>query len=161
MRIFISSVLLSLTLLFVACSSGQSATATDTQSVNALPKMVVYKSPTCGCCGKWVEHMRDNGFLVDVVEENDLTRRKRSLGVPAALGSCHTAVVDGYVIEGHVPAQDVHKLLAERPQGKGLAVPGMPAGSPGMEMGDRRDDYTVWMFNGEKPPQAFAQHGGG
>ena len=160
MRIFISSVLLSLTLLFVACSNGQSATPTDTPPIKALPKMVVYKSPTCGCCGKWGEHMRDNGFLVDVVEENDLTQRKRSLGVPAALGSCHTAVVDGYVIEGHVPAQDIQKILAERPQGKGLAVPGMPAGSPGMEMGNRRDAYTVWLFNGDQQPQAFAQHGG-
>ena len=107
--------------------------------------MTVYKSPTCDCCRKWVEHVRENGFAVTVEDMGDVTPIKERYGVPRALTSCHTAVVGGYAIEGHVPADVIKKLLAERPAVAGLAVPGMPMGSPGME-GPRRDRYQVLTF---------------
>jgi len=114
-------------------------------------EMTVYKSPWCGCCEAWIDHLRANGFTVAVKEQEDLDPVKRAFGVPAAMESCHTAVVDGYVIEGHVPAADIKRLLAERPQARGLAVPGMPAGSPGMEQGGQRDPYEVILFGGGAP----------
>src|SRR5438128_2729148 len=93
----------------------------------------VYKTPTCGCCGKWVEHMRANGFNLEVTEVQDTAEYRRKYGVPEELRSCHTSIVNGYALEGHVPAGDVKKLLETRPKAKGIAVPGMPMGSPGME----------------------------
>jgi hypothetical protein len=98
-------------------------------------RVTVYKSPACGCCGDWVKHMQANGFSIDVREVTDVMPVKRRYGVPDNLMSCHTAVVGGYAIEGHVPAADVKRLLRERPKVKGLAVPGMVPGSPGMEQG--------------------------
>ena len=106
----------------------------------------VYKSPWCGCCGAWVSHLRKAGFQVEVIEADDLNPIKRRYRVPEALHSCHTAVVDGYVIEGHVPAREVKRLIKERPAAVGLSVPGMPIGSPGMEQGGRRDPYRVILF---------------
>ena len=94
--------------------------------------VTVYKSPTCGCCGKWVEHLGENGFEVETVDVNAMTSVKESLGVPQSMYSCHTAQVGGYVIEGHVPAADITRLLQQRPPIAGLAVPGMPIGSPGL-----------------------------
>ncbi len=111
------------------------------------PVVTVYKSPTCGCCSKWVEHLEQAGYRVDAVDRVDMMAVKDSLGVPSNLASCHTAVVDGYVVEGHVPAEQIARLLDERPEAVGIAVPGMPAGSPGMEMGDRRDPYDVIAFD--------------
>ena len=110
------------------------------------PTLTVYKTKTCGCCGKWVEHMRVNGFktIVNDVPSTGVYRQK--FGVPEKLQSCHTAVVNGYSIEGHVPAADILRLLKERPKAKGLAVPGMPAGSPGME-GSHQDAYSVVKFD--------------
>lgn len=109
-----------------------------------LPHMVVHKSPTCGCCGLWVEHMQQAGFHVEVIETDNLVPVKEHLGVPYGKGSCHTAEVGGYLIEGHVPAEDVLRLLAERPRARGLVLPGMPLGSPGMEVPDGRvQAYTV------------------
>jgi hypothetical protein len=108
----------------------------------------VYKTPTCGCCGKWVEHMRANGFKVEVTEVQDTAETRRKYGVPEELRSCHTAVVDGYALEGHVPAADVKQLLQSRPKAKGIAVPGMPMGSPGMEVeGGKRQAFQVMLFN--------------
>lgn len=125
-----------------------------------LPKMVVHKSPTCGCCGAWVEHMRGAGFSVEVRESDDLGPIKEALGIPYGKGSCHTAEVDGYFVEGHVPAEDVKRLLAEKPGAKGLVLPGMPAGSPGMEMPDGRTDaYTVELVTKDGDTTAFAHHG--
>ncbi|MBW7850752.1 MAG: DUF411 domain-containing protein [Rhodospirillales bacterium] len=113
----------------------------------AADEVVVYKSPYCGCCAKWVDHMRANGFSVAVREVEDVAPVKAAHGVAPSLESCHTAVVDGYVVEGHVPAGDVKRLLAERPRVRGLAVPGMPSGSPGME-GPTKDSYDVVAFDG-------------
>ncbi|MDG2049590.1 MAG: DUF411 domain-containing protein [Myxococcota bacterium] len=108
----------------------------------------VYKTPTCGCCGNWVNHLRAAGFDVKTTDLPDLTALKRSNGVPQSMASCHTALVGGYVIEGHVPASDIRRLLKERPRVAGLAVPGMPMGSPGMEHPDprRHEAFEVIAF---------------
>jgi len=115
-----------------------------TQIALAGPLITVYKSPSCGCCVKWVEYLQKEGFEVKIVNRDDLTSIKQREGVPAAMSSCHTALVDGYVIEGHVPAQAIRKLLKERPDTRGLAVPGMPANSPGMgEMDGKLKTFTL------------------
>ena len=112
------------------------------------PRLVVNKDPNCGCCSGWVEHMKTAGFETHVNEVTDLTALKAKLRVPAALSSCHTAEMDGYVIEGHVPAVAISRLLAERPAAIGLAVPGMPVGSPGMEVPGAPDEtYDVLLFD--------------
>ena len=124
-----------------------------------LPLLVVHKSPSCGCCGLWVEHMQQAGFPVEVRDTNDLNPIKERLGVPYGKGSCHTAEVAGYVIEGHVPAEDVKRLLAQRPDAKGLVLPGMPLGSPGMETPDgRTEPYTVELIADDGTTSAYAQH---
>ena len=107
----------------------------------------VYKSPSCGCCSAWVDHMRSAGFPVLVTDITDLRPIKNKLGVIPELRACHSAVIDGYVIEGHVPAREVLRLLKDRPQAIGLAVPGMPIGSPGMEQGSHRDPFQVILFS--------------
>lgn len=109
--------------------------------------ITVYKTPTCGCCGKWVGHLNANGFQAKVQDMPSVEEVKTKAGVPPDLQSCHTAMVEGYVIEGHVPADVIQKLLKERPKVAGLAVPGMPVGSPGMEQGDRKDPYDVVAFD--------------
>jgi len=112
----------------------------------AAADITVFKTKTCGCCAKWNEHLRSNGFKLTVNEVPSTAEYRQRYGVPEKLQSCHTAVVEGYTIEGHVPAADILRLLKEKPKAKGLAVPGMPAGSPGME-GARRDAYTVVRFD--------------
>jgi hypothetical protein len=111
----------------------------------ATPEVTVFKTKTCGCCAKWVEHMRSNGFKAIVNDVPSTAEYRHKYGVPAKLQSCHTAVVSGYTFEGHVPASDIQRFLKEKPKSNVLAVPGMPAGSPGME-GDRRDAYSVLRF---------------
>ena len=118
----------------------------------------VYKTPTCGCCTKWIEHLEANGFRVEAKELPDLRGLKQTNGIPPRLGSCHTAIVEGYVIEGHVPAQDIARLLEERPAVAGLAVPGMPIGSPGME-GPNPERYEVLSFDSGGRTTVFATHG--
>jgi hypothetical protein len=120
------------------------------------PGVLVFKSPTCGRCGGWVSHMVANGFRVETKEVADLAPVRRASAVPDALASCHTAFVGGYVIEGHVPAQDVWRLLRERPALKGLAVPGMVVGSPGMEQGPPQRYATIAFDN--RGTRVFAQH---
>lgn len=126
----------------------------------AAPLVSVVKSPTCGCCGAWVEHMQAAGFRTEVhdVGSDQLDAFKREAGVAPEHASCHTAIVDGYFVEGHVPAEDVKRLLAERPEARGLAVPGMPAGSPGMEMGDVRDPYDTLLVRRDGAAEVFARH---
>lgn len=121
-------------------------------------EVVVYKSPTCGCCKLWVQHLRDNGFTVMTRDVADLTPIKIKQGVAPELASCHTALVDGYVIEGHVPARDIRRLLRERPKVTGLAVPGMPIGSPGMEQGALRDHYQVLTFTPAGARSVYARY---
>lgn len=120
-------------------------------------RVVVYKSPTCGCCTEWVAHMRANGFRVETHDVRDTNPYRMQYGVPDELSSCHTAVVDGYAIEGHVPAADIRRMLREKPRIKGLAVPGMPQGSPGMEQGGPPDPYVTVAFDGRRS-WVFAQH---
>jgi hypothetical protein len=116
-------------------------------AASALPKMVVSKDPTCGCCGGWVEHLRAAGFAIEVIDTTEINRVKARLGVPSDLHACHTAEIVGYVIEGHVPAAAIERLLTEKPQAKGLAVPGMPVGSPGMNIeGSPPEEYAVFIF---------------
>ena len=123
-----------------------------------LPEVTVSKDPNCGCCTAWAEHLRAAGFPVKIAEQPDMPALKARLGVPEALASCHTAEVAGYVLEGHVPATAVLRLLKERPQAKGLAVPGMPIGSPGME-GGAPETYNVMLF-GAAPARPFAIYRG-
>ena len=119
----------------------------------------VYRSPTCGCCGKWLKHLEDNNFNVKDVVLNDMESVKEQHGVPKELASCHTAIVDGYVIEGHVPADDIITLLKSKPEIKGISVPGMPTGAPGMEMGGRKDPYRVIAFDKHNKSQIFNSYG--
>jgi hypothetical protein len=129
-----------------ATRSAVAAAQVATASEQALPKIVVYKTEGCGCCNGWVEHLQAAGFEVDARNVTDLMSVKRDAGVPAANSSCHTALVDGYVVEGHVPADVIKRLLAERPDIAGVAVPGMPTGSPGME-GSGAKPYDVLTFD--------------
>ncbi len=122
--------------------TGIAAAETDAAAVH----LDVYKSPTCGCCSKWADHLRENGFTVTTRDMEDVGSVKSELGVPSDLGSCHTAVVEGYVVEGHVPADVIARLLDERPEVAGIAVPGMPRGSPGMEA-PVSDPYNVMTFD--------------
>lgn len=119
------------------------------------PSLVVHKDPNCGCCAGWVEHLRGNGFAVTVTETADLQPIKTKLGVPAQLAACHTAEIMGYTIEGHVPAQAILRLISEKPKATGLAVPGMPVGSPGME-GGKPEPYDVILF-GDGSSKVFAR----
>ena len=130
---------------FMSLGIGHFAPAVFAQTETQLLK--VYKSPSCGCCDAWVSHMRDAGFRVVVTDIADLRPIKNKFGIVPELRACHTAVIDGYVIEGHVPATEVVRLLKDRPNAIGLAVPGMPIGSPGMEQGSRRDPFQVILFS--------------
>jgi hypothetical protein len=141
-------------------SPSQSVAATTPGAAKALPKLVVHKSPYCGCCELWVEHMKHAGFDVEVREVENLAPIKLALGVPAGAGSCHTAKVGGYFVEGHVPAEDIQRLLAEQPAAKGLAVPGMPAGSPGMPVADGQGQpYEVLLIGADGSATVYARHG--
>lgn len=145
-------------LLLLATTFGACAEA---PSPAVLPPVTVYKSPSCGCCGKWVEHMRNAGFTVEVRDVDNVHPVKMRVGVPVGKGSCHTAEVAGYFLEGHVPAADVKRLVTEKPAAKGLAVPGMPAGSPGMEVPDGRiQPYDVELVATDGSTRPFSHHGG-
>jgi len=129
----------------VAAAVGQDGAASQ---ASAWPVVDVYKTPTCGCCAKWVEHMQSHGFTVRTTDTTDIAPVKARHQIPAQVESCHTAVIDGYVVEGHVPAADVQRLLTERPSISGLAVAGMPIGSPGMELPDvKAQPYNVMAFD--------------
>jgi len=125
----------------------------------ATPTIQVFKTSTCGCCGNWVKHLQANGFEVAVKDVLDTGEYRRKYGVPEKLLSCHTGVVEGYALEGHVPAAEIHRLLQERPRAKGLAVPGMPMGSPGME-GSVSQAYSVILFDGEGRTSVFKSYPG-
>lgn len=124
-----------------------------------LPTVTVYKSPTCNCCTEWVAHMREQGFPVEVESRMNVQPVKKQVGLPSSLAACHTAVVEGYVVEGHVPARDVKRLLRETPDVRGVSVPGMPTGSPGMERGDWVEPYDVLTFTPAGDTTVFAHYG--
>jgi hypothetical protein len=125
----------------------------------ALPTIEVYKSESCGCCISWVEHLRANGFTVKVSNVANPSDYREKFGVPDALGSCHTGLVQGYALEGHVPAREIKRLLAERPKAKGLAVPGMPVGSPGMEVEGRGSDaYDVVLIHADGKQSVYRRY---
>ncbi|MBI1892480.1 MAG: DUF411 domain-containing protein [Burkholderiales bacterium] len=124
----------------------------------ATPVIDVYKTASCGCCSKWVEHLQANGFTVKTHKVSGPADYRQKFGMPDALGSCHTAHVAGYTIEGHVPATDIKRLLAEKPKAIGLAVPAMPLGSPGME-GPRSDPYDVLLVQGNKKYSVYRHYG--
>jgi hypothetical protein len=128
-------------------------------TVTGNTQILVHKTASCQCCGFWVEHLQSAGFEVEARNVDDLPSIKQRLGVPAELGSCHTAEAGGYFVEGHVPASDVRRLLKERPKAKGIAVPGMPAGSPGMEVpSGHQDPYDVLLVGKDGAVSVFARH---
>lgn len=126
----------------------------------ALPLVKVTKNPSCGCCKIWVERLRDAGFQVEVNDVDNLNSVKQRVGLPYGMGSCHTAEVDGYFVEGHVPVEDIKRLLRERPQARGLAVPGMPVGSPGMEVPSGQvQPYDVMLVCRDGSATVYSHHG--
>jgi hypothetical protein len=125
----------------------------------AGPEVMVFKTVSCGCCAKWVEHLKANGFTPKVQNVPSTAEYQRMYGVPGTMGSCHTATVGGYTVEGHVPAADIHRLLKEKPKATGLAVPGMPMGSPGMES-DKKDTYSVLLFHSDGRSTVFKTYQG-
>jgi hypothetical protein len=131
------------------------ASAAAAKAASAARGIVIYKDPNCGCCKEWVKHVRGAGFIPTVHDTADMQPVKASMGVPSDLESCHTARVGGYTIEGHVPADVIEKLLREKPVALGLAVPGMPMGSPGMD-GPRKDKYDVMLFEKSGKSRVYA-----
>ena len=129
----------------------------ETPEISNSPTIEVYKTPTCGCCKKWIDHLKDAGFEVESTDLRNLSAVKQAHGISHEMSACHTAVVDGYVIEGHVPAEDVQRLLRERPEVKGLVVPGMPLGSPGMEHPEP-EPYSVYAIGPEGQMSVFSKH---
>nr|WP_157398436.1 MULTISPECIES: DUF411 domain-containing protein [Ramlibacter] len=124
----------------------------------SLPRVEVFKNPDCGCCGAWVDHLEAAGFPVKVTEVPDTGAVRKRWSIPDEFGSCHTGVVAGYAIEGHVPAEDIKRLLARKPDAVGLSVPGMPVGSPGMEVGSRKDPYQVLLIDKAGRSSVFATY---
>ena len=146
----------------VAAESGAPAASAASNAIPAsnvasdLPAVTVYKDPNCGCCSKWVDHMKAAGFNVTAIDTSDVGSVKQKYNIGASLQSCHTAIVGDYAIEGHVPADEIKKLLEEKPTIAGLAVPGMPMGSPGME-GATRERYDVLTFDRAGRTTVYAQ----
>ena len=123
----------------------------------SLPEALVYKTPTCGCCSLWADHLTENGFTVTTKDLTDLNPIKKQYGIEPRLQSCHTAVIGDYVFEGHIPAEFVKKVLEEKPEIRGLTVPGMPIGSPGMEQGNRRDPYDILSIDHQGHVSVYAK----
>lgn len=139
--------------------SAAGVVASVLEAAPASDVIQVYKSPSCGCCVEWIEHLRQHGFEVEVVDRPNMLAVKSELGLPRELASCHTARVAGYLVEGHVPAQDIRRLLQDRPALAGLAVPGMPVGSPGMEVEGRpADEYDVVAFDASGSTSIWASY---
>jgi hypothetical protein len=134
-------------------------TMTTAFANDALVKdIVVYKNPECGCCTKWVKYLQDNNYNVTIEHTRDVLAVKKRLGVPEKLAACHTAVIDGYVVEGHITHRDIKRLLLFRPDIKGIAVPGMPVGTPGMESGSTVQPYNVISFDEQGTMEVFVEH---
>jgi hypothetical protein len=144
--------------LLIAVTAGVAMQGMPALAGPMLPQVEVFKSAYCGCCGAWADHMKAAGFAVKVTLVEDTTAARKRLGMPDAFGSCHTATVAGYVLEGHVPAAEVKRLLLAKPVAVGLAVPGMPPGSPGMEVGGRQDPYQVFLIDKSGHATVFASY---
>jgi len=142
--------------IFVLLSTG-GYFGVNLQAKDKIPEIIVYKSPTCGCCENWVKHLKDAGFKVEAINKRNMNIVKSQFGVKQQYQSCHTAKIGKYFIEGHVPASDIKKLLAEAPDARGLAVPGMPIGSPGME-GPRKDKYSVLLIDNQNQSMTYSQY---
>ena len=134
------------------------AAATGAEAATDALKITVYRNPSCSCCGGWMDYLTTQGFQPRNVLTSDMNALKQQYGVPNDLASCHTAVINGYVIEGHIPANDIKRLLAEQPTVTGIAVPEMPIGTPGMESGDVREPFTVFSFDQQGNTEAFNQY---
>jgi hypothetical protein len=146
-------------LIVAALAAALASSSAPTLAQRQGPTVQVYKSPTCGCCANWVKHLQQHGFTTQVTETEDVAAIKAKHNVPAKVQSCHTAIVGGYVLEGHVPAADVQRLLADKPAVTGLAVPGMPIGSPGMEVPNMKPQkYDVVTFDKKGQITVFASH---
>ena len=169
--VFSTLLLVAGTLLISACNASPSTAAAAASTApkapamqtapttTKLPLVVVHKDPNCGCCGGWAEHMQAAGFPVRINDTSDMATIKQRLGIGDGMMSCHTAEIDGYVIEGHVPVEDIRKLLAERPKARGLVLPGMPVGSPGMESPDGyRQKFTVALLGNDGSLSEFSKH---
>lgn len=145
--------------MFLSAVAGAAALATlPVTAAATLPEVEVFKSPTCGCCGQWADHLKAAGFKVKVTMVNDIGAARKRLGMPDKFGSCHTATVGGYSLEGHVPADEVKKLLATKPVAIGLAVPGMPPSSPGMDVPNRKDPYEVLLIDKRGNSAVFGKY---
>ena len=144
----------------IALLGGTIAASVVFAQKTAPPTMDVFRSPTCGCCMKWVEHMRQAGFVVKVtdLEQDALDKLKAQQAIPPTAQSCHTGRIAGYTVEGHVPAESVHKLLKDKPQVAGIAVGGMPLGSPGMEVPGRKQPFNVVSFGKDGSTKVFASY---
>lgn len=161
-----SAGLLAASLALVGCTAAQNSRQLASENITATAEtravlaseITVFRSPTCGCCGKWIDHAEATGFQVKDEMTEDMSAIKQQYGIPQTLTSCHTTVVGDYVVEGHVPVEDVQRLLVEKPDIAGIAVPGMPIGSPGMESGDYTEPYTVFSFTESGETAAFAEH---
>jgi hypothetical protein len=142
--------------LFIQAAVGASV-AMPLLAMAAAPVIEIFKTESCGCCGAWVEHLKANGFVTRVVNVDNPSDYRERGGIPKELGSCHTGMVQGYAIEGHVPASDIKRLLATKPKARGLAVPGMPLGSPGME-GPRKDPFDVLLVDAKGRSSVFKHY---
>jgi hypothetical protein len=142
-----------------AAPSNEPAAAEQTMGEQAVREMVVYRAPTCGCCGDWVSYVEEHGYTVTVEDVQDIAVVKEEHNIPQSAWSCHTALVDGYVVEGHVPIEDIERLLSERPDVAGIAVPGMPVGSPGMEVaGAEPQPFAVMTFDAAGNTELYSTH---
>lgn len=144
--------------LVLLAMAGPAVAALPSLAKASLPQVDVYKNPDCGCCAAWVDHLKAAGFPVKLHNTTDTITVRKRYGIPEAFGSCHTGVVAGFALEGHVPAADVKRLLAQKPLAAGLSVPDMPLGSPGMEMGSRKDPFQVLLIDKAGRPSVFATY---
>lgn len=145
---------------FISMNIGFSVNAAEVATTAAPIEIDVYRSPSCGCCGKWIKHLQENNFIVKDFVTNDVQAIKDKYGVGENMASCHTALVNGYVVEGHVPAADIIKLITDKPSVVGISVPGMPVGTPGMDMGGRKDAYSVVSFDKDQNYQVVNSYEG-
>lgn len=128
------------------------------QDYSGETNMTVYRSPSCGCCGAWIEHAKKHGFNIEDIKTNDMEAIKQKYNIPPELQSCHTVIIDGYVMEGHIPADDIKRFLKNQPEMTGLAVPGMPIGTPGMEARDIKQPFQVLVFNDQGEIEVFREY---